>query len=292
MITGERILSALRRRVWLPVRRYVAPETVIFLDAMRFRIDLRDNVIARHLFLEGHYEIELQRFFGTLPLHGRTCIDVGANLGLHTVLLGKLVGSHGRVLAFEPELRNCELLEENIARNGLERTVTLLRIAASDKERTLHLQLNSGNFGDHEIVSDSANPRSVQVVTAKPLDSVTDEIPENTVSLIKIDVQGHEGFVLSGMTKTIQRNPDVVIAIEISPAHLAAQGTTATDVVAGFLELGFSGFELGPDRVLPLAPPWAYDLLRQGHHIDLVLCRNRTLLVTAVSRYVGQSLPL
>ena len=88
--------------------------------------------------LSGAYDNESSRIIRRFVGRGQHCVDVGANVGPITLLLAKLVGPDGHVLAVEPGPPYCAALERNLALNpGLGRVVTLLRVGLSDRPGSL-----------------------------------------------------------------------------------------------------------------------------------------------------------
>jgi len=120
----------LARNLLLPLRRRSLPMARVSVAAgFRMRVDLRDRVIGTRLYQGRGYEEEFQRLIRRAVTPGSVCMDIGANIGLHTLGMGRAAGPHGRVFAIEPESRNFALLSENLRLNRIE-NVTLIRAAA------------------------------------------------------------------------------------------------------------------------------------------------------------------
>jgi FkbM family methyltransferase len=150
---------------------------------------------------------------------GDWTIDVGANIGHYTIRLARLVGREGRVIALEPVPRTFALLAANVQMAGVG-NVTLINAAASELVgvANMHIPMQHGvaNFYQAQIVEDIAD---CSVLTI-PLDSFS---WPHRVALVKIDVEGHEGRVLSGMVELLKRDrPTLVIE-------------TSSDMVESFL---------------------------------------------------------
>src|SRR5262245_14603157 len=84
---------------------------------------LLDFKMNNHVQWTGVYEPEVVNVIGHFVEPGDLVIDAGASLGFFTVLLAKIVGDSGIVLAFEPEARSYDLLKRNIEENRLTNTV-------------------------------------------------------------------------------------------------------------------------------------------------------------------------
>ena len=150
-----------------------------------------------------------EREFKRLPewvRPGDWVLDIGANVGHYTARLSSLVGSQGRVIAFEPVPESFELLSSNVADCG---NVSLFNVAASSHARLVGMampRLDSGLVNYYQAqVTDHQSDRSVLAV---PVDSL--DLP-HAVSLAKIDVEGHESDVLRGMTRLLERDHPILI---------------------------------------------------------------------------------
>jgi len=152
----------------------------------------------------------------------RNFIDAGSNIGFFTCLMSKLAGPSGNVLAIEPEPQNFTLLEQNVKLNGL-KNVSLYRCALGATEGSAMLGLyKASNRGRHSIVD--TNAKEQIKVSVRPLDDIVKNSGGDikSWSLLKIDVEGYEGFVLDGAKETLSRIETLVM--EYSPALLRAAG--------------------------------------------------------------------
>ena len=163
--------------------------------------------------LSGSYEPTIRRVLETLVTSGATVVDVGANIGYFTVLSALLAGPTGRVIAFEPEPRNHAVLTDNVARNGL-RQVMVVQAACADRVGQHELSINSSETGWHRLVAAGEVGRGKRVVVeVTTVDTIVGEAP---VDVVKIDVEGHEGAVVTGMAQTL--------ILEHSPAQARLAG--------------------------------------------------------------------
>lgn len=275
-----------KRRVWMSLLRRFHPLVEARVDGRRMRLDLRDRTLARALYLGDAYEPELSRLMEHMDLAGGVCLDVGANIGPHTLVMSRLVGTSGQVFAFEPDPRSFGLLQHNLRINGAT-NVTAWCCAAGDADGTGRLALNPKNRGDNRI-SREAPPAWASVdVPITTVDARLGHLPGGSVRFVKIDVQGYECHVLRGMTATLGRNPDAILAVEVFPDGLRGAGASPEALVRALEDLGFAGWELTAHRILPLARPWVYDLMRGGY-VDLIVCRNIERLNAVLGRRYGR----
>lgn len=289
-MTLSRWQRAWKRRISIPLWSRVAPETTARVRGQRMRVDLRDYPIGQALYLDGNYEPHLERLMHHLGLRGSVCLDIGANIGVHTLTMSGLAGASGRVFAFEPEAHNHRLLGQNLRLNDIT-NVVLERCVVSDREGVCQLKLSPVNYGDHRVASAAPADWQTQDVPMTTIDASLRHLPDHAVRFVKIDVQGHELNVLRGMKETLDRNPDVIMVIEVSPGLLGEAGTSATELMGRLSEWGFTGWELLEHRIIPVAQPWVYDLISELSWVDAVLSRNGELLRKVMSSYCGVELP-
>lgn len=178
-----------------------------------FDLDAPDDHIQR--FIATHkrlYEDDLCRFLYHAGLPGMTLLDIGANIGNHTLLWSGIVGN--RTIAVECEPGNLRRLARNIELNGIEDKVRILPVAAFRRSA-------EGNV----VVDNPANSGKARVeiaaggtVALRAMDDVVDE----PVHVIKVDVEGLEVDVLMGARQLIERHRPLIVV----------EGSTADDYAA------------------------------------------------------------
>jgi len=117
-------------------------------------------------------------------------IDIGANIGFHTLQMARTVGEKGQVWAFEPDPSNFETLQLNLKANGYQNVIAI-QAAVSIKTEKINLYQSMVHHGDHRIYDPDEKKRPTVKVQAYALDDFFD--PFQTIDLIKMDIQGAEG---------------------------------------------------------------------------------------------------
>ena len=178
---------------------------------------------------------------------GMQILDVGANIGLYTLLLSRLTGGTGKVFAFEPEPNLFSILCENCAANRAS-NVTPFQCAAGEANGRATFQRATFNSGDNRLGASTAGAESIEVEVAR-LDEV---VPVRIVDFVKLDVQGHELAALAGMEQLLASSPDVCVLFEFWPAGLRVAGTSPESLFQFFRDRDFLIHELegGQPRVL------------------------------------------
>jgi FkbM family methyltransferase len=187
-----------------------------------FEADLSSS-LEWQLWVFGSYEEHFAELFRCLVSHDDRCVDVGANIGVHTVRLAKLVGSRGEVIALEPDEELADRAQRNIMLNQLS-NAHVINAAASD-EAGGKVQLYRPDARDTNRARASLLRHSYLTgsVTAVPVVTI-DEICPGPVALIKIDVEGHEAAVVRGAAAKIERySPAIIFEYNPKLLHDASQ---------------------------------------------------------------------
>lgn len=167
--------------------------------------------IAHKINLNGIYEreeleilVEWIKLKYPLLLNG-TAIDIGANIGNHSVFFSNYFK---KVKSFEPNYRTYQVLEVN---SKLSHNIETFNFGISDKEQSLILNINKNNIGGSYLSSTSEikNQISHDVVKLFKLDSLLNK--NDNITLIKIDVEGHEVNVLKGAEEIIKESKPLIL---------------------------------------------------------------------------------
>lgn len=156
---------------------------------------------------------------------GDTFVDVGANIGYYTRMGSRIVGSGGRVLAFEPSPAAYKLLVRN---TETLQNVELVRAAVSNNFEDVEFGIRAKGDMSSMDTRDALETIRVPSVT---LDGILAQHP--AVRLIKIDVEGFERAVLEGAQQCLL-NQRPVVCFEFTERFASLSGVTAQDFAALF----------------------------------------------------------
>jgi FkbM family methyltransferase len=194
-----------------------------------------DSFQEWHLWVYGSYEDYIARLFSYLVQPGDRCLDVGANIGLHTVRLAKLAGPRGEVIAVEPDPELARRAAENVALNGLANARVIPAAASAVAGEAVTLYRAADQNPNRAMAS--LHPHGYLTGPAAEVQTITlDEVCPGPVALMKIDVEGHEGAVVAGAARIIERYTPAIV-FEYTPELLAdpAQSPFMRLADAGYL---------------------------------------------------------
>jgi FkbM family methyltransferase len=180
---------------------------------------------------------------------GTTVLDVGANIGFYTCLFAVAVGPAGRVFAFEPTPSTLALLRANVDRNQL-RNVEIEPVALADRDGTATLHLFAADGDPYNSLGAStaggAAATRQALVRTRRLDDYLERIAPESVSAVKLDVEGAESLVVAGGRSFFARLEGAVLMVELNEAAARQCRSSCQEVVRVLVsELGYRGFALG-----------------------------------------------
>ena len=234
----------------------------------------RDNDLTPWIALYGKWEPQVENTIVVSLRPGDTVIDIGANVGYHTLAMANAVGSGGQVHAFEANPDVMRLLRATMALNNFG-WVRLYDKAALDRPGTFMLACDPDHYGSGHVITDRPSSDygagySTRVdVAAVTLDAELAHLA-GAVDLIHMDIEGSEPLALRGGQALIERSPNLKIITEWSVGMMGARADVG-GYVAWLVEQGFGFWLIEPGGGLTKIDPSAALTLP---HCDLLLSRN------------------
>lgn len=192
---------------------YLGKQTIlaVVLGGIRMVLDSNDRGIVPHLAFDGYWESWVTSWVENNVHPGEKAINIGANCGYYTMLLGRCVGGGGQVVAVEPNETHVQNIRHSAHLNGFHGYTRVVEAVASAKLGSLRFNARQDGMTMNSSVSEAGDT----IVLAVRAD---DEMPDATFALI--DTEGHEPMVWEGMQSMI-RNPGFRAVIEWSPQRYA-----------------------------------------------------------------------
>lgn len=172
---------------------------------------VKDQGVERSLYYTGTYEMGTLDIIERYLPDGGVFVDVGANIGLMSIVAALKAGENGKVIAFEPHSDTREIARHNIDINNFQNIVTIEpKAAGSEKGKKPLFDNWDVNRGAASLIK-SDNAEKSEVIEITTLD---EEIGQSRVDIIKIDIEGFELEALKGAVEILQRKKPPVLIVE------------------------------------------------------------------------------
>ncbi len=202
-----------------------------------FKIKCSTNTwIGAQIVYLGDYERHIKRAFQEHISSGNTVLDVGANIGFHTIYFANLVGNMGKVIAFEPIQSTFTQLSENVVLNDLH-NVDIRKIALGNESKELHI------YVDENSKNPGANNLFVKGDTKIDCKRGDDVVGNLNVDFIKIDVEGYELLALQGLAGIIENQKPKII-FEYDKDYQLKNNDDVTSIFNFLSQFNYSYFEI------------------------------------------------
>jgi len=203
------------RCVLYPIK-LILPHHPVLLKLRDFNIyvHMNDWAVGAGIVLRREYEPHVTNILKSHLKSDDVMVDIGANIGYHTLMAASITDKTGKIIAFEPSTDNCRLLKQSAEKNNFT-NIIIHQKAVTDKKQVVGFRMDDSN-GAISTVSASSCPMQVESVF---LDDVLKNEPR--IDVIKIDTEGAEGLVIRGARNIITRHHPAIIT-EFSPDALKA----------------------------------------------------------------------
>jgi FkbM family methyltransferase len=214
------------------------------VNGTSFKLDLPP--LARQggsagIFLQRQYYEPLLEFCHQLVKPGNVVFDVGANQGIYACAFAALVGSSGRVVAFEPQDYAITALRNNVRLNKFDQ-ITVQQAAVSDREGSAVLDVSHGAVSA-SIVRDFGGRNDAATVPTVTLAAVAERLGIDKIDVIKMDIEGAELLALKGGEALLKQYKPTVV-LEATPDDIASNWFEIVDLLT---DLGYEAYLFGPD---------------------------------------------
>lgn len=200
-----------------------------------------EGEIAEFLAFPWLFEPNELKLVARLLQPGMSVIDVGANIGLYSILAAIRTGPNGRVWAFEPSSESSNRLERNLRLNHCN-TVEVVRLALSDTISTASLISDQG-FGDaYRYVRAGTSVSNGEVVEVTTLDAWATANAIGPIDFLKVDIEGGEYNMFLGAKEFLSSSPGLVIMFECEPDWSSRAGWKPADLFEFMKSLGLKLF--------------------------------------------------
>lgn len=198
-----------------------------------------NDPVLLETFSNDEYEPATSNVVKKLVKPGMNVINIGANIGYFTLLLARQVGPKGKIFSFEPTATTAKFLQKNIDANGYKNVEVHIK-AVLNKNGISDFWV--GGSSVHNWVSE-LKTQSYPLYNRVQVETITiDDFLKNKdlqIDFIMMDAEGSEKYILEGMKKTLQNNPNLEIIAEYNPYTFKLAETTAESFLDLVEKLGF-----------------------------------------------------
>lgn len=250
----SRLLKGLLSVICPPDKPGRGKRLVAEFDGGLIHIDTSSSM-EYHLLFRGCHEPEIVNLIQHRLRPGDVCLDVGANVGSHTMVMARAVGPAGRVISMEPHPAICRRLLENVSLNRMEQ-VTVVQAAFSDRDGTADFFGFSEDAFHQGISSLLPDVEANRKMTVRTICGPTllREQGITRCDLIKIDAEGVESVVLTQLAGLIQAFRPAIIC-EYRKAHWEKFGHSLEAEVERLRGLNYTLYIIRRDVTRPLELP-------------------------------------
>lgn len=187
----------------------------VLVDIQNFKIFamMNDTDVGRGIVNSKCHEPHVETVLKAILHSGDVFLDLGANIGYFTLLAASIVRDIGKVISFEPNMQNLQLLYASIIENKFS-NIIVYPFAASDTNQIFSLTSFGSNGFIEKAHSAQSNSQFLQSVL---VDNVLQN--EEKISVIKMDIEGFETLALRGMERIISKHKPVIVT-EFNPWHI------------------------------------------------------------------------
>jgi FkbM family methyltransferase len=215
-------------------------------------MEFEPSLVGWTIFERGVWEPQQTALIAGLLHEGGMVLNVGANTGYYALLAASVIGPSGHVHAFEMQPAMVEILRRNVARNGLEPTISIVETACWSTEGEAVIASRGDPGAARLSFTQAVQPR----VALTTLDRYAAKTGLSSVDMILVDTEGADFEVLKGAAGILRRfHPTVIAEID----HLGAFGGSEEKLRAYMAEFGYVSHILKND--------FSHDALFQGHGV-------------------------
>jgi len=228
-----------RVAVWELRTRFDKPATVRFDGEVPIRLVPHEGV-SRLTYYFGASEPAEFAVMNAYLSPGMTVIDVGANIGLHSVFAARRVRPGGRCVSIEPDRYNFLRLQENLAAaaEASVETIAINAACGATNGDCVQVAHNSRDTARTQVSHVSAPSSDGEFATVISLDACAEQLGIERVSFLKSDTEGFEEEVLRGATRLLAEQRIDVIQVEINHEAIAAAGADSNRIAQVLQDAG------------------------------------------------------
>jgi len=258
IIKGHKVFHSIRKKLFPNLSSRSVPfANTIIAKIMSIKVEeintfwgdrfILDDLDSLELSYSNSFEKEESVVFENFIKEGMFILDIGANIGYHTLYFCKLCGPKGKVIAFEPDPQNFRILTKNIEINGYT-NVESHNLGVGTENKKGHLAISNNNTAGNSIVEVDKASEEIETVSIEIV-KLDDFLPKDQkIDFIKIDIEGYEPFAFHGMKQLLRKQEKLGLLIEFCPSMLRDRNISPNSFLTQLQEIGFRIYETDKKR--------------------------------------------
>lgn len=202
-------------------------------------LNFDEEGLSKHLMIHREREISETETVKRIVKPGMCILEIGANIGYYTILMGKLVGKDGKIYTYEPYPHSVDILIRNVKLNNLADIVEVHNSAVSNESAVQKLYLGKAS-NVHSLINYRTDDNDADYVEVKTKD-IREILVESDrkIDLIRMDIEGHERELFNRLSSDISSALPARIFFEIHPLGDIDPDPTFTKPLMNMLNLGY-----------------------------------------------------
>jgi FkbM family methyltransferase len=252
-------------------------QTIVKRGGIWWDLDLTEG-IDFSIYLLGGFEPKTLKLYKKIIKKGDTVLDIGANIGSHTLPLALYTGKSGKVFAFEPTEYAVTKMRKNINLNkDLSSHISVHQVMlVEDENERLESDIYSSwpLFHDGKRIHPEHKGQLMETkgAVALTLDHMVKKLQINMIDFIKLDVDGHEYSVLMGGKETLKTSAPIIL-MEFAPYLFDAE--EFEKILVFLKKLDYSLFDANTGNELPLNQEYLRKIIPTGGSRNILLKPNQ-----------------
>lgn len=250
-------MLGMKRRIWRWLRKIkyaifygIKPVVkTVTVEGVQFEIVLhpiKNGGVDIVIYNTGEWEPHVVKVFKKYLKPGAVFVDIGANIGYHSLFVSKFLNGQCKVHSFEPQPDLCKQLSKSLLLNSLT-CVTVHNYGLANTSENHEIIIRDENIGSSSMIGAvKENPLVIsgrQTVALKRMDDVF--AVADSISFIKIDVEGFEYEVFLGGEQTLRKHKPIIL-FEYSPLLYRTIDEELPIKILNYLsELGYTFYDVG-----------------------------------------------
>jgi FkbM family methyltransferase len=233
--------------------------TLVTRNSIFWKLDLREGIDFA-IWLMGYFEPSTVNAYKRVIRSGDIVLDIGANIGAHTLPMARLVGEAGKVIAFEPTNYAFDKLMQNVLLNPEIKNRIIANQAMLVGSKDLYSTSSpvpdiysswplNDTDGVHELHQGKLMSTSHAII--ETMDTYFESNPVNRVDCIKVDIDGYECEMFKGALGTLKRWKPIIV-MELMPYGLEEKGGSLDELVGLLVEVDYIFYTLDGKKRLPM----------------------------------------